>query len=211
MSASSGLPEPILDRVDAAISDSFPASDPPSWTLGSTQPQAAEREAWLRGPIDGVNPYLMPAAHALIQAGEDLHRAAESLTTEELWEKTGGAASLGFHLTHIPGTIDRLLTYARGEMLSDNQLKALKRESDPGKSSTATDLLQEIAATVGRALTQIRNTPEEDLLQPREVGRKRLPSTVLGLISHAAEHTQRHTGQVITTAKILRGLRRGGR
>ena len=77
----------------------------------------AQSEAWLRGPLEGVAPMLMPAAHALGQAGEDLEQAASDLTVEGLWVKPGSAASLGFHLGHIAGSIDRLLTYARGEQL----------------------------------------------------------------------------------------------
>ena len=88
-----------------------------------------EPEAWLRGPLPDVDPYLMPAAHALVQSGEDLARAVEGLGAEQLWARPGGAASVGFHLRHIPGSIDRLLTYARGEALSDAQRAAAKAEA----------------------------------------------------------------------------------
>ncbi len=161
-------------------------------------------EAWLEGPIEGVDPYLMPVAHALIQAERDLGRVVPGLPDEALWARPGGVASIGFHLMHIAGVLDRLLTYARGKMLSEAQLEALKREGNPGEPAPgAAELLTEARAGIGRALEQVRRTPGDALLEPRAVGRKRLPSTVLGLLYHAAEHVTRHTGQIITTAKVV--------
>jgi hypothetical protein len=167
---------------------------------------AKQPEAWLRGPLPGISPWLMPAAHALVQAGEDAERAARTLTPDELWQRPGGAAAAGFHLRHIVGVLDRLFTYARGEMLSEAQLEAIKHEGDPGEPpADAAALLAGVREAIARALELFRNTPEATLLEPREVGRARLPSTVLGLYSHAAEHAQRHAGQLITTAKVVRG------
>jgi hypothetical protein len=57
---------------------------------------------------------------------------------------------------------------------------------------------------IDEALNQLRRTPVESLGAAREVGRAKLPSTVLGLLFHAAEHTSRHVGQLITTLKIVR-------
>lgn len=163
-------------------------------------------EAWLRGPIEGVDPHLMPVAHALVQAGEDLEHAAADLSAEELWARPGGAASIGFHIRHIAGVLDRLLTYARGEMLREEQLRAIRREGEPGEPpEEAAALVRATRAAIERALEQVRRTPRETLLETRAVGRQKLPSTVLGLLFHAGEHTTRHTGQVITTAKIVRG------
>jgi uncharacterized damage-inducible protein DinB len=169
-------------------------------------------EAWLRGPIAGIDPYLMPAAHALVQASEDLARAAGALTPAELWIQPGGAASIGFHLKHIAGSIDRLLTYARGESLSQEQRAALAAEGSPDTPPEEAAALIALAqgAIVG-AIEVLRGTPHAALLEPRSVGRAALPTTVLGLLMHIGEHTQRHTGQVITTAKIVRGLRLAGR
>ena len=164
-------------------------------------------EAWMRGPVEGVHPLLMPAAHALIGAAEDMASAAAGLSAAELWTRPGGAASVGFHLRHAAGSLDRLLTYARGEGLSDEQFAYLRAEQDPGDPpATAAELIQYVHATVERALAQIRGTSPDTLLDFRGVGRQQLPSNVLGLIFHAAEHTQRHTGQVVTTAKIVRGM-----
>lgn len=163
----------------------------------------SEREVWLRGPVAGIPPLLMPAAHALLGAGEDAARAAAGLTPEQLWARPAGVASVGFHLRHLVGILDRLLTYARGESLTDAQLAYLRAEPDPGASLD--ELLADVAAAIGRALAQLRATDEADLLLPRGVGRQQLPSTVLGLLFHAAEHAQRHTGQIITLSRIVRG------
>ncbi len=165
----------------------------------------SQPEVWLRGPMPGVPPLLMPAAHALAGAGEDVARAADGLTVERLWARPAGVASVGFHLRHIAGVLDRLLSYARGESLSDAQLAYLRAEPDPGDPAPSVDdLLRGVDEAVARALAQIRATREEDLLLPRGVGRLQLPSTVMGLIFHAAEHAQRHTGQVVTLSRIVR-------
>jgi len=89
-------------------------------------------ETWLSGPVDGVSPYVMPVAHALLQTARDLEGAAADLTTEELWARPGGAASIGFHLQHVAGALDRLLTCARGEELRAEQRRALESEGRPG-------------------------------------------------------------------------------
>jgi hypothetical protein len=161
-------------------------------------------EFWLRGPVEGVGPALMPAAHALLQTLEDAERAAADLTVEQLWLTPGGAASVGFHLMHLSGATDRLLTYARGEGLSDPQKVALAAERNPPRVEAA-PLLTQFRETVDAALAQIRATPVSSLFDARAVGRAGLPTTVLGLIFHAAEHSQRHAGQIITTAKVIRG------
>jgi uncharacterized damage-inducible protein DinB len=166
-----------------------------------------QQEAWLRGPLEGVDPLLMPAAHALVQASEDIERAASGLTTRELWIRPGGAASLGFHLRHVAGSIDRLLTYARGEALDSRQRAFLAAEQDAGDPATdAATLVRDARTAIAQALSALRSTPPSALLEPRSVGRAALPTNVLGLLVHIAEHTQRHTGQIITTAKIVRGL-----
>jgi len=164
-------------------------------------------EPWLRGPLDGVDPYLMPAAHALTHALEDLGRAVANVPADALWTRPGGAASVGFHLRHIAGSIDRLLAYARGEALSEEQRTAAKAEEEPGAPDDAPRLLADAQHAIAAALAQIRSTSRETLLAPRGVGRAQLPSTVLGLLFHVAEHTQRHTGQLIATARAVRDVR----
>lgn len=165
-------------------------------------------EVWVRGErVDGISPALQPVAHALLQAMEDVEHAASGLSDDALWMKPGGAASTGFHLRHLAGSLDRLTTYARGEQLSDAQLAALRAEQEPG--APADEVVAHVLATIDRALDQLRATPDASLDEPREVGRGRLPSSVRGLLYHAGEHTTRHAGQAITTAKIVRGLGAG--
>jgi uncharacterized damage-inducible protein DinB len=160
-------------------------------------------EVWLRGPVPGVDPALMPAAHALLQTVEDVERAAGDLSTEQLWSRPGGAASVGFHILHLAGSTDRLLTYARGERLNDAQKAALASESSPPPADVAW-LLANLRRIFDAALAQIRDTPASTLYDARPVGRGMLPTTVIGLIFHAAEHAQRHAGQLVTTVKMLR-------
>ena len=163
-------------------------------------------EFWLRGPLEGVPPLLQPVAHSLLQTREDAARAAERLSVEQLWAKPGGAASAGFHLRHIAGVTDRLFTYARGEGLDEAQLAALRAESEPGEPPEEAEALVEgMRAAIDRAVDQLREVREDTLLLDRKVGRKGLPSNVLGLLFHAAEHAQRHTGQLIVTARVLGG------
>jgi uncharacterized damage-inducible protein DinB len=166
-------------------------------------------EPWLRGPLPGLPALLQPAGHAFVMSLEDCDAAAADLTAEQLWHGPGGAASVGFHLRHLTGSTDRLLTYARGDALDAAQKTALLAERTPGAPPPAgAQLRQAWRAMVERALAQLAATPEARLLDARFVGRAQLPSTVLGLLFHAAEHASRHTGQVVTTAKIVR-MRQG--
>jgi uncharacterized damage-inducible protein DinB len=135
---------------------------------------------------------------------EDVTAAVTGATVQHVWHRPGGAASIGFHLIHLAGSTDRLLTYARGESLSPAQVAALDAELDLPYAAPDV-LLARWREVVQNALRQIAETPETSLLEPRAVGRARLPSTVLGLIFHAAEHAQRHVGQIVTTTKIIRG------
>jgi hypothetical protein len=163
-------------------------------------------EVWLRGPVEGFAPVLMPAAHALLQVREDLERLAQTVVEEHLWVRPGGAASIGFHIRHTGGALDRLLTYARGETLSDAQLRFLRVEGDGGDPpASLASVVGEAQAAVERALGQLRETDPDRVYEERRVGRAGLPATVLGLIVHAAEHSTRHMGQAITTAKIVMG------
>lgn len=165
----------------------------------------SEPEVWMRGiHVDGIGTQLQPVAHALLQALEDVESAVSGVSVDALWARPGGAASAGYHLRHLAGSLDRLTTYARGEALSGEQLAALRGEGEPGASADA--LLAHVRDTVHRALDQLRATPDASLDEPRGVGRQRLPSSVRGLLYHAGEHTTRHAGQVITTVKVVRGL-----
>jgi uncharacterized damage-inducible protein DinB len=168
-------------------------------------------EAWQRGPVPGICDQLQPVAHALIGASEDAADAVAGLSAPQVWLSPGGAASIGFHLMHLAGSTDRLFTYARGDGLSDAQRAALAAEralteARPGMD----DLVSAWQETVQQSLRQLAETPDHQLDEPRGVGRMALPSNVRGLLFHAAEHATRHVGQIITTAKIVRGLHLAG-
>lgn len=161
----------------------------------------------MRGPIDGIDPMLMPVAHALVQVREDLEQLAHQVPLDRVWTRPGGAASIGFHVRHLGGALDRLFTYARGESLTDAQKAAARPESIAGDPPAAlAEVVRETGAAIERALEQLRQTNRDRLLDHRGIGRAQLPSNMLGLLFHAAEHSTRHAGQAITTAKILSGL-----
>lgn len=161
-------------------------------------------EVWLRGPVDGFEPLLMPVAHALLQVREDLERLAARVPAGHVWLRPGGAASIGFHVRHTGGALDRLFTYARGESLTEAQVRAARAEGVAGEPPAALPaIVSDVHAIIDRGLDQLRSTTADALLQPRRVGRAGLPSTTLGLLFHAAEHSTRHVGQAITTARVL--------
>ena len=168
-------------------------------------------EAWLRGPVPDIIAELVPAAHILIQAGEELSEAVTGLTPGELWAKSGGAARIGFHLSHIAGSTDRLLSYAAASALTAEQKATLAAEQEVKPDTSTDQLLSAALSAIQRSLATLRNTTREGLFEPRTVGRARLPTDVIGLLYHIAAHTMRHTGQVIATAKALRGLGLGSR
>ena len=162
-----------------------------------------EREAWLDGKLEGFAPLLMPAAHALSQAMADLEKAAKDLTVEELNARPNGAPSVAFHLRHIAGSIDRLLTYSRGKTLTETQFDFLKSETEYSNSNAA-ELTEEAIAKIENALAELKSIAPETLFEERTVGRQKLPTNVFGLLFHIAEHTARHVGQIVTTAKIVK-------
>jgi uncharacterized damage-inducible protein DinB len=167
-------------------------------------PNESLPEVWLRGPVPEIPPLLQPVAHSLLQCREELTEKVTALTADELWAQPAGAASVGFHLRHAAGRLDRLFTYARGESLSPAQHAALIAEPHPDLAPNAVSrLVAAFSEAVDRALEQLRGTSEAALLEPRSVGRAQLPSTVVGLLYHAAEHAQRHAGQIVTTVRIL--------
>lgn len=164
----------------------------------------ANTEVWLRGPIDGVPPHVQPVAHALLQVREEARAILRGFPADRLWERPAGVASVGFHLQHISGVIDRLFTYARGESLSEHQRRALEFEGTPPEAGAQVDdLLHALDMQVDRAVDQLRSIDPRSLNDARQVGRRQLPSTMLGLLFHAAEHSQRHVGQLLVTARIL--------
>ncbi|MFB9865521.1 DinB family protein [Rufibacter immobilis] len=162
-------------------------------------------EVWLRGLLPDVPALLQPVAHALLQAQEEVQRYLQDFPQELLWERPAGVASVGFHLQHLVGILDRLLTYARGESLSEEAFQYLKAEGTPSTTGgSVEELVQNFNRQLEKALAQIKATDPSTLTQERGVGRAQLPSTVGGLLFHAAEHTQRHVGQLLVTSKILK-------
>ena len=146
----------------------------------------------------------MPVVHSLLQVREDAERLVSVVPDEQVWTRPGGAASIGFHIRHTGGALDRLFTYARGEVLNADQRAYLATEHEPGDpAATMRVVVDELNDAIDRALEQLRATAPSSLLDERRVGRAGLPSTVLGLLFHAAEHSTRHIGQAITTARIL--------
>jgi uncharacterized damage-inducible protein DinB len=159
-------------------------------------------EFWLRGPVENIPALLQPVAHALLQARAEVNESMKGFPGEKLWEKPEGVASIGFHLLHLSGVLDRLFTYAKSDPLSEDQLATLKQETQP-HDTTVEQLVKKFDEQVNKSIKQLSETPGDILLETRGVGRARLPSNVLGLLFHAAEHTMRHTGQLLVTARIL--------
>ena len=160
-------------------------------------------EPWLRGTHTEVGAVQRAVVHALELAKEDLHKWCEPLTDEQLNAQHGTIASVAFHLRHIPRSADRLLSYAEGKQLSAEQMEALRSEAAPGATGRA--LFSELDESLDGAIARVRAFASEDLAHVRGVGKKQLPTTVAGLLVHVADHTQRHVGQAITTAKLVRG------
>ena len=163
-----------------------------------------DREPWLRGPVAGVHPLVAPTLHAYAQAREDVERWTHGLSDDEIWSRPHGLAPVGFHLRHIAGSVERLTAYIRGEQLTPGQLEAIRHEMDPGQSRST--LLDEATAALSKSEQVIRNLDPSLLAEPRSVGRKQFPTTVIGLVVHLAEHTQRHVGELIITAKLSKLL-----
>ena len=161
-----------------------------------------QREHWLRGPVANVPALLQPVAHALLQAKDEINEMMNNVSDNLLWQKPGGAASPAFHLQHIPGVLDRLFTYASGQMLSAEQLEYLKKEGVEDEKATTDSLLQQLNLKIESSIDRLKDF-ENDLTSVRYVGRQQIPSTVLGLLFHSAEHTMRHTGQLLVTLKVL--------
>jgi uncharacterized damage-inducible protein DinB len=165
-------------------------------------------EVWLRGPVENIPSLLQPVAHTLLQAREEVNELLEDFPHELLWEKPAGAASTGFHLQHLNGVLDRLFTYADGRQLDQEQFAALKREGDSQQTkSTAMELVHAFNIQVDKALTYLSKIDESKLSEYRSVGRAQLPSTMMGCLFHAAEHTMRHLGQLIVTVRVLKNAK----
>ena len=158
-------------------------------------------EPWMRGPIEGVDPLLAPVLYSFQMAREDLEKCTAGLSAALLWATPHGLTSVGFHVLHIAGSTNRLVTYLQGRELTAAQVEAMKAEKSPGEPSRD-QLLAALEDAFRDAEAVIRATDPAILAEARTVGRKRLPTTVIGLLTHMAEHTQRHVGQAIAAAKL---------
>jgi uncharacterized damage-inducible protein DinB len=164
-----------------------------------------QSEVWQRGPIPGVPPLLQPVAHALLQSREEVSAMMHNFPEELLWEKPADMASPAFHLEHMAGVLNRLFTYARGEMLTTSQLHYLANEGKAYLDDTIVQkLVDAFSKQVDDAIAQLRNTDEATLTQLRGIGRAQIPTTVIGLLFHSAEHVMRHTGQLLVTVSLLK-------
>ena len=167
----------------------------------SNNPEPWSPEPWLRGAIEGVHPLVMPVFFSFALVREDLGKHTLGLSREAVWRALGGAP-IGFHLKHIAGSVDRLTTYLGGGPLSAKQLETLRLESKPDRDLD--ELLTLVNDELSKSEQYLRSIDPSELYDSRTVGRQKLPTTVVGLLVHVAEHTQRHLGQVVTLSKLLR-------
>lgn len=175
--------------------------------MGMSASPAPYTEPWLRGTHRDVPAAGRAVLHALELASDDLAKWTEGLTDAEVHAAPLGLTSIAVQLRHIAGSVDRILTYAEGNQLSADQLAALKAKSS-GSESLA-ELMARVEASLANAAERVRALAQGDLETPRAVGRKELPTSLGGALIHVADHTQRHVGQVVTTAKLLKGMRAG--
>lgn len=159
-------------------------------------------EPWLTGRLAGTHPVIAAVLYSLEQARHDLDKWCSELPEENFWRPSGDIASVGFQVRHIAGSLDRLLTYAMGDQLSADQLARLERENDRNRSRD--EIFAEWRAVVSRAEEFVAGADPERFAEPRTVGRQRLPTTLGGLLVHMSEHTQRHVGEAIITAKLAK-------
>jgi uncharacterized damage-inducible protein DinB len=165
-----------------------------------------EREVWQRGALPGVPSLLQPVAQALLQAEEEINKEMRIFPENLLWERLGGVASVGFHLQHLTGVLDRLFTYAMAQPLSAAQLESLAQEGKAKEDINVSFLKDVFHKQVEKSIAQLKATDENNLLDARGIGRAQIPTTVIGLYVHAAEHTMRHVGQLLVTARILKSV-----
>lgn len=163
----------------------------------------SQPEPWLRGPVEDITSQLQPAAHALLFAREELERLLPPLSAPQVWARPGGVASIGYHVRHSMGSIERMLTYASGAALSEQQFAALEAEKEAQPDMDGAALLALARRVIEQALAAARNVREHELDEPRMVGRKKLPSSVRGLFGEIAVHTARHVGQIATTVRLV--------
>ena len=164
-------------------------------------------EPWLREPLPNIIDELQPVAAMFIAAKEDIARAVSALTHAAVWDRSHGAASIGFHILHLAGSTDRLMSYAEGSPLTEGQLAdlAVERAADEQRPAIE-DLMRRVERAMDDAVLRLQHVAAEDLSTRRELGRAKVPTTMRALILHAGEHAARHAGQIVTTAKVVRDV-----
>ena len=162
-------------------------------------------EPWLRGTHADVPAVARAVLHAFDLALDDITKWTEGLTDVEAQAQPLGLSPVAFHLKHIARSVDRLLTYAAGGQISTHQLTRLKAEQSG--SETLALLLAEVETSFSNAADRVRVLATADFNTFRGVGRKQLPTSIGGALVHVADHTMRHVGQVVTTAKVIKALR----
>ncbi len=163
---------------------------------------ASAPEWWQRGPVDGVPDILQPVAHILLQLRDELPTKVRTIPLEAWNMRPADVASVTFHVRHIPGVLDRLFTYARGEVLNEAQYASIRIESEPMQGDEREQLLSDFGDRIEQCLSELRTIDPASLTEVRYVGRKRIPSTTLGCLVHGAEHGMRHMGQLLVTARV---------
>ena len=186
-------------QIELRPAEPKPAEPRPAEPL---QSEPEPREPWMRGTWTELDPLRRGVVHALELCEEEAERWAASLTDEQMFFQPLGLPSVAFHLRHMVRSLDRLLTYAANGSLSATQLTLLSTETE---TTTAADVLHEFREGLRRGKERVRACSPDSYAEPRGIGRRRLPTTVGGLLVHCAEHSQRHAGQMVTTAKVVSG------
>jgi uncharacterized damage-inducible protein DinB len=172
----------------------------------STSPAPAPYvEPWLRGTHSDVPSVGRAVVHALELGLDDLAKWTAGLSDAEVHAQPLGVPAVAFPLRHIGRSVDRILSYAEGNQLTAEQFTALKAEQIGNE--TLAELMAEVEASFSNAAERVRVLAAADFNTFRGVGRKQLPTSIGGALIHVADHTQRHVGQVVTTAKVLVALR----
>jgi uncharacterized damage-inducible protein DinB len=192
----------VIDAASFASPTRFACEEFP---MNASQALTPNVEPWLRGTHSDVPAVARAVQHALELAAEDIAKWTYGLTEAEVHTQPLGLPSVAFHMRHIARSVDRILTYAEGGQLTPEQLRALK--SEQAETELLADLLEEVERSFSDATARVRQLAGAGFETFRGVGRKQLPTSIGGALVHVADHTQRHTGQVVTTAKVLKALR----
>jgi uncharacterized damage-inducible protein DinB len=166
----------------------------------NTEPRNVE--PWLSGTLTELPPLERAVVHSLQMAHEDITKWCGDFDDQQIHARPLGLPSIAFQIRHIARSLDRFCTYAEGSTLTSGQLAALAAEIK-GEGSKAA-IFEEFEQSLQRTRERLGSIVLEPQDKPIAIGRKRLPTTLAGLLVHAAEHAQRHVGQAVTTAKVLR-------